>query len=426
LQLWEELNNTGLVSAGIFPEKPRHFGMSRKNLNSGEWGTSLIASPEHLSNPDVLADAVRNLRRLGELKGIVPGDESAVPLCDQLAALLGLPGNDPATSNLRTIKGDMQRAARDFGLLIPETRKATTEDQAVSFAADVYDGQSGYVVLKPPDSASSVGVTICEYNEAAIRRAWRNTIGMPGALGRSVTSLAVQQFLAGGKDGRKWTVDTVTIRPAGHARPYHLVTDVWREKVNVVKGGGVAWGESRLVGDPTDKDALAVSEYARQVLDAVGVEVGPANVEVIFTDKGPRLVEVASRPAGIYPFKLVKNALGRSQLSCIAEALANPSALLRHEQIGSTNLAIAQVWLQSPGRCRLEAESLERLFHLPGVVSASPELKRKGGRLVRRTVSTPTSPGFFNLCGSPKVIDDTIRRIREEENKDPGLYRAAT
>jgi hypothetical protein len=49
---------------------------------------------------------------------------------------------------------------------------------------------------------------------------------------------------------------------------------------------------------PDDPDVQTVWAYTRLVLDAVGVRNGCGHTEVMLTPRGPRLIEIGSRPAG--------------------------------------------------------------------------------------------------------------------------------
>jgi phosphoribosylamine-glycine ligase len=397
--LGRALRKVGATAVAIIPEHPEAVGMSNVHLSDADWDGVII----DLGDLDALA------RRLDGIVGVLPGDESSVPLCDRLAARMGLPGNDPRTSCRRTDKAAMQDAVASAGLPYPRTAEAASLEAAQAAARQI-----GFpVVLKPPWSASSVGVRVC-HNEQDIAAAWDAAVGKRNALGSLNRALVVQQHLA----GEKWTVDTVSVSIEDRP-PQHFVTDMWREQVQEVNGGGIAWAASYLVGYPPDADAIKVAAYARSVLDAVGVSSGPANVEVMLTRDGPFLIEVAARLAGCYPSDLVEIVIGHSQLGCAAEAAVDPDRFTHRSQFGSCSLTVAQVWLAAPEDCYLDGEALDQIRQLRTVISNSKGLT--AGAEVVRTVNTPTSPGHFNMLGSVQQIDADIRQIRKLEGES--LYR---
>jgi predicted ATP-grasp superfamily ATP-dependent carboligase len=398
--LGRALRKVGGTAVAIVPERAEAVGMANLRLCDAEWDGVII----DVGDLDALA------RRLDGIVGVLPGDESAVRMCDRLAARMRLPGNDPETSCCRTDKAAMQRAVAEAGLAYPQTTEAASLEAAQAAARQI-----GFpVVLKPPWSASSVGVRVC-HNEQDVAAAWDAAVGKRNALGCLNHGLVVQQHLV----GEKWTVDLVSVS-VGDKPPQHFVTDVWREQVREVAGGGIAWGASFLVSDPEDADARTVAAYARSVLDAVRVVTGPANVEVMLTASGPYLIEVAARLAGIYPSELVEVVIGHSQLGCAAAAAIDPGRFLHCNQVGSCGLTVAQVWLAAPDDgYQLDGETLDQIRQLRTVVSGSSGLRP--GAAVVRTVNTPTSPGHLNLLGSSQQIDADIRHIRKLEAES--LYR---
>jgi biotin carboxylase len=65
---------------------------------------------------------------------------------------------------------------------------------------------------------------------------------------------------------------------------------------------------------PDDPDVLEIWPYVQQVLDAVGVRNGCCHSEVITTKEGPRLLEVAARPAGGGHQMIAKMATGSNHI----------------------------------------------------------------------------------------------------------------
>jgi hypothetical protein len=256
-------------------------------------------------------------------------------------------------------------------------------------------------------------VRVC-HDEQDVADAWDAAVGKRNALGSLNRALVVQQHLA----GEKWTVDTVSVAIEDRP-PQHFVTDMWREQVREVTGGGIAWGASYLVSYPPDADAVRVAAYARSVLDAVEVRTGPANVEVMLTEDGPYLIEVAARLAGCYPSDLVEIVIGHSQLGCAAQAAVDPDSFLQRWQFGASSLTVAQVWLAASEHGYLDGEVLDQIRQLRTVISSSSGLT--AGAAVVPTVNTPTSPGHFNMLGSAQQIDADIRQIRKLEGES--LYR---
>jgi hypothetical protein len=404
LWLGRTLQRRGWGGVAVLPADHVACGMPDLDgvLDRSHW-ERVLTDP---GDPDALAAL------LGDVGAVLPGDESAVPLTERLAARLRLPGSDPRTSACRTDKATMQQALDRAGVPHPKTIRADSLRSALAAARSV-----GWpVVVKPRWSASSVGVSIC-HTPAEVARAWAATAGQRGALGEITREVAVQEYLA----GQKWTVDTVTVTVPGLARPVHVITSLWRERV-VWTGGHVAWGESWLVPPAAvggDQAASEVAGYAQAVLDAAGVVAGPACTEVVLTARGPRLVEVMARLAGCYPVHLVQLVTGQNQVTSAVDALADARALARRPAPGANGgLAVAQAWLLAPHAGFLDGASLEKIRDLPSVVAASRGLVPDAQ--VGPTTDTPSSPGRLDLLGPPGQVEEDIAAIRTLEQ---GLYR---
>jgi biotin carboxylase len=402
LWLGRTLQFRGWGGVAVVPADPAARGMPGLCLDGGRW-ERVLTDPGDL---DRLAAA------LGDVAAVLPGDESAVPLAEQLAARLGLPGSDPQTSAARTDKAAMQQALERAGVPHPATVRADSLAGALAAAETI-----GWpVVVKPRWSASSVGVSVC-HHPAELAAAWAATAGQPGALGEVTRVVAVQEYLA----GSKWTVDTVTVPGRGGGAPVHVVTSVWRERV-IETGRHIAWGESWLVPPAAvagDAEAGPVAAYAAAVLDAAGVAAGPACTEIVLTSRGPRLVEVMARLAGCYPVHLVELVTGQSQVTSAVDALSDPREFSRRPPpAAGGGLAVAQAWLMAPHDGFLDGAVLSKIRSLPSVVAASRDLKADAK--VQRTTDTPSSPGRLDLLGQPAQVEQDIEAIRTLEQS---LYR---
>jgi hypothetical protein len=404
--LGRTLRSRGWAGVAVTPADLAVCGMTDLRLRAADWDR-VVTDPGGL---DQLAATVSGVA------AVLAGDESAVPRAERLGARLGLPGSDPRTSACRTDKATMQQALERAGVPHPKTMRAATPGAALT-AATAVAGVAGWpVVVKPRWSASSVGVTVC-HSPADVAAAWAAATGQRGALGEITRVVAVQEYL----DGQKWTVDSVTVTVPGAARPVHVITSLWRERV-IVTGGHVAWGESWLVPPAAtghDQAASEVADYAQAVLDAAGVAAGPACTEIVLTARGPRLVEVMARLAGCYPVHLVELVTGQNQVTATVDALTDARAFAaRPAPAARGGLMVAQAWLIAPHAGFLDGASLQKIGDLPTVRAASAGLVPEA--VVAPTTDTPSSPGRLDLLGTPAQIQQDIATVRALEQD---LYR---
>jgi hypothetical protein len=387
------IRETGAFALAVIPPDPAAWGMTFTDPDPyREWDGTIVMD----------ASAEEAQLRLRGVTAVVAGDEAVVPQAEAIAAAMGCRGNNYLSSGLRTSKAAMQRAAQEARLRVPVTHRVHTLPAAHDAAASI-----GYpVIFKPTRSASSDGVALC-HSKQELSVAYSRAIGRTGVLGSPIRAAVIQQYLR----GTKWTVSSVS------ARGCHAVTDVWRENVIYLEGGGIAWDRSDLVASVAPgRPSQTVAAYALQVLRACGVREGPANVEIMLTAGGPYLIEMAARLSGCYPHDLVQDVLGGCQPKLAAEAALDPYAVqgYTYKTTADDLMQLTQLWFRAPYDAVLSRMITTLLEEIPCVEDALGILEP--GTVVKRTVSTPTSPGAVALMStSAHDIADAVNLIRLHE-----------
>lgn len=245
------------------------------------------------------------LRRLRELRPrcVLAGCESGVELAEVLAPVV-VPevANVAELAAARRHKGAMAAAVAQAGLpTIPQISSADADEVGAWLSRYGLDGAD--LVIKPPKSASTDGVT-----RVAGGRGWREAfaaqIGQLNRLGIINDAVVVQRYM----EGTEYVVDTVSVEGV------HTVTDVCRY-IKIENGQFMAVYDAMAWVSPDDRTIGPLVEYARAVLDAVGMRFGPAHVELMNTDSGPLLIEVAARAHGGGQPRFCQVATGDSQVA---------------------------------------------------------------------------------------------------------------
>jgi biotin carboxylase len=195
----------------------------------------------------------------------------------------------------------MSAAVAAAGLpVIPQVATADPEEVASWLIRTGLHG--GDLVIKPPKSASTDGVT-----RVPADRDWRAAfaagLGHRNRLGLINDVLVVQQHVT----GTEYVVDTFS-----HGGR-HTVTDVCRYR-KVDNGPHMAVYDAMEWVPPDDPVLPEIIGYARGVLDAVGLRYGPAHVELMATEDGPRMIEVGARAHGGGQPRFCAVATGDSQV----------------------------------------------------------------------------------------------------------------
>jgi biotin carboxylase len=248
------------------------------------------------------------LRALGTAF-VAPGTESGVNLSEDLAARLGLPGNDCATVGHRSNKARMGEALLRAGVPCAGQVVISHEEQ---LSREALDGLGYPLVVKPTESAGSDDVLVARgFDEAAAHV--RKILGQINKLGRTNREVLVQEFL----HGQQYIVNSVSLDGE------HCICEIWKDSRVRTPEGRVLYDYEYLVSLEDDA-SVALANYARKCLDAMGVRFGPVHAEMIFTVKGPRLVEIGARCQGGILGETVERAIGNSHVSLTAKLLSDP------------------------------------------------------------------------------------------------------
>ncbi len=404
------------TGAWLAPEFHRHRWRSVAVL-SGTVGPTYAAGfrPSHfdavLTSPGDTPAALGSLAaQLAAYRPaqVIPGCEWGVNLADDLAALLGVPGNVRLPRRPRRAKDAMMRRVAEAGLRVPLGTRVVTAGEL-----DDWLGAAGIwpVVVKPIASAGSDGVIFCA-DAAQARAAFDGLQGTTNALGLCNDAVLVQQRLV----GQQYFVNSVSMDGR------HYIHEMWRDDRLLVDSKPVYDRQSLMdpVGDVQDQ----LVQFVLAVLAALGVRNGPAHTELCVDEHGPVLIECGARLEGGVTPKGPARATGHSQVSLTVERYTAPGRFAK--RIGarySRERAVAVVCLVAPCDGSIDEVGLARLAGLPSVYCGSA-LALQHGAPVRRTVDLFTSPGHVYLVADdPRDVDHDYLRIRELEAN--GLYRAS-
>jgi biotin carboxylase len=389
------------VVAVLDPDPPPVFSSAVAGLDPGNYAGCYLCSGNDL-------DRVVAALEQHAPDAVVAGTETGVVWADALAAQLGLPGNDPATSNVRRSKYLQVEALRAAGLRHARTVLAGTVGEAVDAAAAIRYP----VVVKPVDGAAGVDTAFCD-NAAQVAAAFHAGTGHLNILGTRNDRMLIQERLL----GPQYTVNTVSY-PGPGRQPVTYVTDAWLARRRGIPGGKMIF-EGLWLLDSTDPAVQRAAEYIKQVLAAVGMRYGAAHTEVIDTAEGMTLVEVNARPAGCVDPEAAGYALLESPLGLAAHAATDPEGFhrLHHRRRYQMIADAVQLDLAASRPGRVSGDALGQLHALPSVRGIVGHLTP--GDPVVRTVDLATSPGSIWLVSKDReqIAADIkqIRRIEAEE-----------
>lgn len=217
---------------------------------------------------------------------IVAGNERGVELTAALVeTLMPESGNVPGSALAQRDKGEMARALNRNGVPGPETISTADPAQVANWIQA--NGLTGKrLIVKPPKSAGTDNVHLVEPG-GDWRQHFDKILGTVNGFDITNDTVIVQEYLQGPEyivdlysvDGRHGTVDTCVYTK--HDR-----------------GSRIGIYDTADFLPPGHPDVAVLADYVSRAANAVGIRNGSTHAEVIMTQEGPRLVELAARYSG--------------------------------------------------------------------------------------------------------------------------------
>eukprot|EP00808_Paulinella_micropora_P019776 g44843.t1 len=353
--------------------------------------------------------SLMTLKKKWNLLGVVAGCETGVDLADAVSEGLDLLTNGTEGSDCRRNKFLMNEKVRAAGIPAVKQARASSIQQVEQFLAQL--GPNFKIVIKPVSSGGNDGVCVCT-NTEDVRQKFGVLMGNKNLLGKINSEVVLQEFL----EGKEYVVDCVS------REGLHKCVAVWEYEKKKANGGDfVCFGNRTKFGDWPRTQELA--KYTFKVLDALGIQNGPAHAEVMFTPQGPRLIEVGARCHGGEGnwVPLARKVWGYTQVDGVVDVWLNPKGFSARPTLplrcGVLGLKADLVcWkagiLKEYGRLS-ELQSLPSFFGI--------DMLAKPGEKIELTVDSITTPGAVRLCHeSDEQLETDYQKLRDLEKN--GLF----
>ncbi|CAJ1964919.1 unnamed protein product [Cylindrotheca closterium] len=383
--------------------REKHFktsGRSRDDFaavithEDGAIETTLLAILEATTNMTIAA--------------VMCGSEFGVLLEDQIANGLNqklgtthLRGSGIPVLNTKVDKHLQANTIRANGLNAVREKLARNEDDVQAFLEENNEEGACFVV-KPQTGAGSVGVTFCESKKAVWQAYYKILAGEHKAHCRNKyrhyeqAGVLLQEYLK----GTEYIVNSVVSN--GKIK----TTAMWKYDKRPYNGAAFVCfsKELQVISDPNCEEIL---EYTEKVLKAVGFESGAIHAEVMYTARGPVLVELNCRLHGgngawVQPAEIC---MGYDQLSILIDVYLNGGKIF--DSIPSRPITSNSYCHQVKMRSHIEGvfkgvngSQFGRIIRLLSYHSLVLGVQ-EGDRLLK-TVDMPSVPGEVTLVHSDK------------------------
>lgn len=331
---------------------------------------------------------------------IVPGHESGVEFTAALVEVLmpekgNVPGTAPAT--------------RDKGLMVDALARAGVPHLRTISSADVDEVdewirrnglQDRPLVIKPPKSGGTDAVHLAMAGEDW-RPLFRSMVGSLNDYRIVNDEIVVQEYA----EGTEYIVDLYSV--AGR----HGLVDVCVYVKHDLGGRIGIYDVADFLG-ADDPIVTILAEYTKRAAHAVGIRNGSTHAEVMLTEDGPLLIELAARYSGSCMMLSGKLATGTNQIDLTVrhhlDGYFSPDFRLERE--------VRTLWLAATNAGVVRnAEVLAAARELPTVFQNS--LPQNGQR-VAKTEDMHTCLGWIIQAAADwPAIERDYRTIRELEQR---------
>jgi len=333
-------------------------------------------------------EVIKRIKSVGkDVHAVYIGSEPGVEYGEKIATELNLPGNDGAKSYMRRNKYFQQEATKNAGLNHVHQMCAKSMDDVEVFLKD-NDWNPFVAVVKPSAGSATVGVVKCNSKDE-VRKAVKDSLGTKNVFSVEQNDVLLQEFL----QGNEYVVNSVSIDGK------HKIISSWEYDKRNYKGYEFIYHGCRLL-DPVEEIGIKVRKYALQVLDAIELKNGCCHMEIIYTTRGPVLVETNCRLHGGEgaACAVAEMCIDYSQMTIYADAFLDPSRFNQIPDVYEIKTYGILLYMRNPQSgiiCSINKEVQKEIRQMK---SYRGELMcNKPGDQVQQTVDMITRPGTIYL-----------------------------
>ncbi|MFC2124719.1 ATP-grasp domain-containing protein [Bacteroidota bacterium] len=205
--------------------------------------------------------------------------ETGIPVIGKICDSLNLTGISEDTAIKSTDKESMNEMMRKYDVDIPARKIVSSLNEAIEFTSKF----QGPWVLKPSDSSGQRGIS---FFDSTLKLKDLFDEAKKYASNRKVL---IDQFVSGKE---------INVTAVVHDKTIHILS--LADRITLPPPHfGIAVTHSAPPGI-TDEQKNQVTDSARRAIHAIGLDNGIAYPQIVVTEEGPKLIEIASRMPGGY------------------------------------------------------------------------------------------------------------------------------
>jgi biotin carboxylase len=342
----------------------------------------IFDDPRDPTRQEAITAAALRLERVERISGVISFDEKAVSNAAAVARSLGLPALTAEAALAARDKELMRHRFTAAGLKSPDFRRVSSREELALACNDIQFP----LIVKPLDQGGSVGVRLA-VDERELMESW--AFARAAAKGGPVL---VEEFV----DGTEVSVETMTF--AAQTRCVAITDKTMGPRPYFAEYGHAV--PAQLPGGLAD----LATDTAHRAVEALGITVGAAHVELRLNERGAVMMEVGARLAGGLIPDVVELALG---VDLYAAAIDCARGIDPAENLKATKSRAAGIRYLTPPKGRVTGlPSLDALRAVGKRVSDLEILPHVGERL-------PEVMHDGHLQGYVLAVDDSYLELQK-------------
>ena len=333
----------------------------------------------HLANYSSVVstdDEVGNLQVAKEfaIDGVMTlSSETAVPVVAHISGAMGLPGYAPDTAYWATNKNAMRERFALFDVPTPRSQRVTELAQAQHFA----QLHSSPIVVKPSDNSGQRGTHLVENMDQL-------AVALEDALRFSGDGQAIVEVFHQGPE--------INVTAAVENGQIHWLS--LSDRITAAKPHfGIAL-EHRLPSHVGGEAEALILQASERAIRSIGLENGIAYPQVLWTDEGPKVLEIAVRIPGGHMADVALHASGVDMVEFTIRQALGEAEVFNHCQRVPAQKALSVRFMTSLDVTDTEQpivaiHGIDKAAQMPGVAwvrchlktgDKIPALAHSGGR----------------------------------------------
>lgn len=220
------------------------------------------------------------------------------------------------------------------------------------------------LIIKPTNSAGSFGFALC-YSDNELLDNINVLLNSTDFLGNRLSELVIQERM----EGTEYAVCTIS------SQMQHKILGLLRYEQGLLFGQNMIRAIEFLPSE--DSQYESIIQYTKAILNATHFSSGPAATEIMLTKKGPCLIELNPRVAGINVEDLLQFCTPTSQGAMLASIYSNEALFLEKIDEPVKAIGFGKIIFLRNGKenTPLSQEAVDEILNLPSCKQANFKFK---------------------------------------------------